>query len=143
MIKAFGRWLALLAMLAIPVGASASTCQVGDAVVTFLTQWEDGHIFIQVDKPLLCGCAIDVRAAFHNTDPNQKFFVNAAIMAFATGKKVSLRADNINNTCPIHGNTAKLLSLTVANQWKGGAQRMRFSECHEGQTPFISFTERP
>lgn len=115
MTKAFSRQLALLAILAIPLGASASTCQVGDAVVTFVTQWEDGYIFIQVDKPLLCGCSVDIRAAFHNTDVNQKFFVNAALMALATGKKVSLRADNINNICPIHGNTAKLLSLTIAN----------------------------
>lgn len=115
MIKTFGGRFALLAILAIPLCARASTCEMGDAVVTFVTQWEDGYIFIQVDKPLLCGCSVDIRAAFHNTDPNQKFFVNAALMALATGKKVSIRADNINNICPIHGNTAKLLSLTIAN----------------------------
>ena len=102
----------LLALL--PWTAQADICVVDDAVVTAFFQWEDGSIFVSINKPTGCGCSENFRAAFHKND-NEKVHVAIALTALATGKKVFLRADNINGTCPIHGNTARLLTLLIKN----------------------------
>jgi hypothetical protein len=106
--------LALCAAALAPWSARAGTCEVDDAVVTQVFQWDDGSIFVVLDRAIGCGCPQNFRAGFHKND-NEKFYIAAALTALATGKKVYLRGDNVNSTCPVHSNTARLISLTVKN----------------------------
>jgi hypothetical protein len=92
--------------------AAAGVCNVDDALVTGMFQWEDGHVFIEFDRDIGCGCPALSRAAFHK-DENQKFHMAAALTAFTTGRRVSIRADNVDGTCPVHGNTPRLLMLRL------------------------------
>jgi hypothetical protein len=106
------RTLLLLVSLLIPCPVQAEVCQVDNALVTAVYQWDDGSIFIHVDRAVGCGCAEDFRAAFHKND-NERFFLAAALTALTAGKKVFMRADNVNGTCPVHANTPKLLALVI------------------------------
>lgn len=105
--------LIVASLLTLTAGfTQASVCMVDNLSVLRVFQWEDGYIFIEFDKPLGCGCGEPNRAAFHRDD-NQKFFVAAALTALAAGKKVMARADNQSGTCPVHGNSAKLVTLMI------------------------------
>jgi len=74
----------------------------------YMHQYDDGTIFIDVDVPTNCNVSIPTRFAF--TDHTQKFFIAAALMAIATGKKIDLYGEDTN---PIHGNTATLTYFKI------------------------------
>ena len=90
----------------------ASECSVDDAKVTDVFQWNDGSIFIVLDKAVGCGCAEANRAGFHKND-DEKFFISAGLTALVSGKSVKLLADNVNDTCPVHGISAQLTGLVI------------------------------
>jgi hypothetical protein len=114
--RVFPSLLALALCVALPSAAHAARCAVDNAKIVNVLQWDDGHIYIELDRAIPgCSCSINSRAAFHK-DENQKFFIAAALTAQATNKSVYVGADDVGGTCPIHGNTPRLVALVVKPQ---------------------------
>lgn len=97
----------------------AASCIADNATVKQVFQWNDGSIFIVLDKTLLiegssqkCGCSHDYRVGFHKTE-DEKFFISAALTALTTGNNVMVRANNGDDVCPVHGNTPKLQAFVL------------------------------
>jgi hypothetical protein len=108
-------WPVLMLGVLLSAGAPAvqgAVCQLNEAQVKGVFQWEDGDIFVELDRPVGCGCAEGSRVAFHKDD-GQRLFMAMALTAATSGRTVELRADNVNGTCPVHNNTARLLSLKL------------------------------
>ncbi len=107
--------LVLAGMLSVGISSAvnASVCDIDNAEVTSVFQWSDGHIFVVFDKDIGCGCYMKNRVGFHKND-NEKFYMSAALTALTTGNKVRIRADNVDGTCPVHGNTPKLITFQIS-----------------------------
>jgi hypothetical protein len=106
-------WVVFLA-ISMSSSVQAGACQVDGLKVVSVFQWDDGSMFVTFDKSLGCGCSVDTRAGFHKND-DEKFFISAALTALTSGNSVLVRADSVNDTCPIHGNTARLKALVIKN----------------------------
>ena len=115
MIKMFQLYL-LFFLVLYSGSSSAASCIADNATVKQVFQWNDGSIFIVLDKSLViegsspsqeCGCSHDYRVGFHKTD-DEKFFISAALTALTTGNKVMVKANNGDGICPVHSNTPKL-----------------------------------
>ena len=88
----------------------AGLCTASGATVERLFQYDDGSIFVVLDKDTNCNCSHTKRVGFHKDD-NEKFFMSAGLTALTTGKLVTIRAEDTG--CSIHGNTAKLIGLYI------------------------------
>ena len=86
----------------------AGTCQVDDAEVVEVFQYDDGSIFIKLDKSdSSCICTKKNRFKFHKDD-NEIFFSSAALAALAGKLKVKARGSDTE--C---GATAKLTAFYI------------------------------
>lgn len=102
----------ILGLSIIPISSFAANCYLNNAHINEVLQWSDGYIFVVLDGNTNCSCSIKNRLAFHKND-NEKFLISASLTALTTGKTVDVIGEDSRGSCPVHGNTAKLLSLTI------------------------------
>ena len=80
--------------------------------ITNMFQYTDGMIFINVDNSGDCACPHKNRMAFHKRD-DEKFYMSAALTALTAGKTVTMVGEDGNGTCPVHSNSAKIISFNI------------------------------
>lgn len=101
---------ALVAVALLAGFVQVHACGTSAAKITQVFQWDDGNIFVNLSQPTDCACPIRDRVAFHK-DSNEKFLMATALTALTTGKTVFVRA--VENSCAIHGNTARLIGMGI------------------------------
>lgn len=103
-------FLFTITLLSSPVFAEDDRCKAVDAHVVSIMPWEDGAIFINLDKPNNCGCKIPSRFGFYPTDKNSKAYLAEALTAFATNSKITIIG---NAGCSVHTNTAAIYTVIL------------------------------
>ena len=87
----------------------AGTCQVDDARVVEVFQYDNGQIFVKLDQSDSdCVCTYKNRFRYHKDD-EEKFFTASALSALAGNFKVKARGDD--SLCGSSENTAKLTAI--------------------------------
>lgn len=104
----------LMLFLASTVFAESAVraCETTDAHVKSVLTWEDGAIFINLDKVGNCGCEIKDRYGFYPTNQHAKTYVALALTAIATKNKVTIGG---HSGCAIHENTAAIFSMALSS----------------------------
>ena len=107
----------LIAIFLIIACFSASTTAisgecVGSGKITEMFQWDDGHIFLVLDKNTNCNCKIRNRVGFHK-NLKDVFFISGALGAFLSGKTIHVWADD---ACTVHANTARPPNSQLPNK---------------------------